>query len=448
MKGVTALAGISISPVSPADRTYGGWDFFLLWAGAAISIAEILTGGLLAPLGFGLGLLAIVLGHLIGNTPFALGGIIGSQTGVPTMVGTRPAFGIRGSYLGAALNVVQLVGWTAVMIILAGQAANAVSVALFGFDNLVLWKLIVGLVTTAWALVGQRSWKWLNKVSVVLLLLLCTALTYAALGGKSMSELFATRPTGELPFGVGLDLAIALPISWLPLIGDYSRFARRSRPGFFGSWLGYFVGSCWMFLVGLMAALASGQSDPVPVMIALGLGLPALFIVLLSTFTTAFMDVYSTAVSSLNIAPTLGERPGIILGGLLGTAVALVFPMEQYESFLLWIGATFVPYFGVVLTDYFLLHRGRYDVAALYGRGRYWYWRGFNPRALAAYVVGVIAFRWLSGEDPLGLLSALGIADFVHADLTAIGASVPVLLLSAALYVVLMRLGRRESAAA
>ena len=441
------MASISISPVRATDRTYGGWDFFLLWAGAAISIAEVLTGGILAPLGFGLGLVAILLGHLIGNTPFALGGVIGSETGVPMMVGTRPAFGVRGSYLGAALNVVQLVGWTAVMIILAGQAANEITRVLFGFDNLIAWKLIVGLVTTAWALVGQRTWRWLNNLSVALLLVLCIALTYAALAGGSVEHLLGSAPTGELPFGIGLDLAIALPISWLPLIGDYSRFAKGSRGGFFGSWLGYFVGSCWMFLVGLVAALASGQPDPVPAMLALGLGLPALLIVLLSTFTTAFMDVYSTAVSSLNIRPHLGERTGVLFGGLLGTALALFFPMDEYQSFLLLIGATFVPYFGVVLADYFLLHRGRYDVNALYGKGRYWYWRGVNVVAIVAYVIGVVFFRWLSGEDPLGLLATLGAAEWVQTNLTVIGASVPTLLFSAALYLLLMRLFHRESRA-
>ncbi|MHB9091875.1 MAG: putative hydroxymethylpyrimidine transporter CytX, partial [Chloroflexota bacterium] len=358
------------------------------------------------------------------------------------------AFGVRGSYLGAALNVVQLVGWTAVMIILAGQAANAVSTALFGFDNLILWKVAVGLATTAWALVGQRTWRWLNNLSVALLLLLCTALTYAAFSGQSVGDVLSRPPTGELPFGVGLDLAIALPISWLPLIGDYSRFAKRPTAGFFGSWVGYFVGSCWMFAVGLIAALASGQADPVPAMIALGLGAPALIIVLLSTFTTAFMDVYSTAISALNIVPKLGERAGVLFGGLLGTALALVFPMDEYETFLLFIGATFVPYFGVVLADYFLLRRGRYDVDALYGRGRYWYLGGVNVWAIVAYAFGVVVFRWLSGEDPLGLLAAIGAADWVHGDLTIVGASVPTLLLTGALYLGLMRILHKEPAEA
>lgn len=444
---VVTLASTAISPVRPAERSYAGWDFFLLWAGASISIAEVLTGGILAPLGFGLGFVAILLGHLIGNTPFALGGIISSDMGVPTMVSTRPAFGVRGSYLGATLNVIQLIGWTAVMIILAGQAANEISRALFGLDNPLLWKLIVGFVTTGWAVVGQKTWRWLNNLSVGLLLLLCAALTISAMRAGGLTDLLSRGPTGELPFGIGLDIVIALPISWLPLIGDYSRFARRSRSGFIGSWLGYFIGGSWMFAVGLVAALASGQANPVPAMIALGLGLPALIIILLSTFTTAFMDVYSTGISALNIAPNLREKAVVLVAGLLGTGIALVFPMDQYESFLLLIGATFVPYFGVVLADYFIRQRRKYDVNALYGRGKYWYTGGVNLWAIAAYAFGVLLFRWLSGDDPLGLLAALGIHEWVVANLTAIGASIPTLVVSAVLYLVLMRLFHRDAEA-
>ena len=116
-----------IEPIPKELRNLGGWDFFLLWAGAAVSLAEIWAGGLIVPLGLGLGLFAILLGHLIGNTPFAMGGLIGSRWGIPAMVSARPSFGVRGSYFAASLNVIQLIGWTAVMLIICGGAADAIS---------------------------------------------------------------------------------------------------------------------------------------------------------------------------------------------------------------------------------------------------------------------------------------------------------------------------------
>src|SRR4030067_2897908 len=119
------MAGIE--PIPKEERNLGGWDFFLLWAGAGISLAEIWAGSLIVPLGLGLGLWAILLGHLLGNTPFVLGGLIGSRWGVPTMVSVRPSFGIRGSYFAAALNVIHLICWTAVMLIGRGGGAEAIS---------------------------------------------------------------------------------------------------------------------------------------------------------------------------------------------------------------------------------------------------------------------------------------------------------------------------------
>jgi len=155
-----------IEPIPKEERNLGGWDFFLLWAGAAVSLAEIWAGGLLVPLGLGLGLLVNLFGHLIGNTPFALGGITGSRWGIPTMVSVRSSFGIRGSYFAAGLNVIQLIGWTAVMLIICGGAAEAISKS-YGYSNPNLWIILSGAITTLWALVGHRSWKWIERISVI-----------------------------------------------------------------------------------------------------------------------------------------------------------------------------------------------------------------------------------------------------------------------------------------
>ena len=222
-----------IEPIPKEERNLGGWDFFLLWAGAAISLAEIWAGSLIVPLGLGLGLWAILLGHLIGNTPFALGGLIGSRWGIPTMVSVRPSFGIRGSYFAAVLNVIQLIGWTAVMLIVCGQAADAIS-KFYGFSNLNLWIILSGVITTLWAVVGHRFWKWLQRISVFVLLILCLAMTYIVFQEYGWGMLSQIPRKKDFPFMVGMDLVIAMPISWLPLVSDYSRFATDSKSKFLG----------------------------------------------------------------------------------------------------------------------------------------------------------------------------------------------------------------------
>lgn len=414
-----------------SERKMGGVDYFLLWAGAGVSLAEIWAGGLVVPLGLAAGLLAVLLGHAVGNTFLALGGVIGSREGIPTMVGLRPSFGVRGSYLPSLLNIIQLVGWTAVMLLICGEAAHNLVREALALSSPGLWIVVSGAVTTLWALGGQRHWKWLHSVSVTGLLVLCGIMTWVLLAKYPLKDLLAVpaRPS-EMGFMVGLDLAIAMPISWLPLVSDYSRFSTRTGPCFWGTWWGYFVVSSWMYGLGLAAALATGAGDPsgivLELMAQMGWVVPALIVVVFSTFTTTFLDIYSTAVSALNIVPQLGEKRGIVLGGLLGTLLALVFPVTQYENFLLFIGSLFCPIFGVVLTDYFVVRRMHYDGAALQGRGDYWYTGGVNPRAVSAWAVGFGIYQWaLQAAWP-------------------VGSSLPGLLGAGIVYWLLSRLGRRS----
>ena len=425
------MAGIQ--PVPKEERNLGGWDFFLLWAGAAISLAEIWAGSLIVPLGLGLGLWAILLGHLIGNTPFALGGLIGSRWGIPTMVSVRPSFGIRGSYFAAALNVIQLVGWTAVMLIVCGQAADAIS-KFYGFSNLSLWIILSGVITTLWALVGHRIWKWLERISVFALLVLCIAMTYVVFQQYGWGMLSQISRKRDFPFMAGMDLIIAMPISWLPLVSDYSRFAKDSKSSFWGTWISYFIVSSWMYLIGLMASLATQSSDPSGVvmnlMLKFGWAIPALIIVLFSTFTTTFLDIYSTAISGLNIFPKLGERAGILIGGILGIIVAILFPtLLDYEHFLLFIGAMFCPLFGIVLADYFFFKKGVFDLEDLYRKeGRYWFWKGINPIAITTWAIG---FAIYLGFSPMLMEKVIGIkASFPW----PLGSSLPSMIVAGLIY--------------
>jgi putative hydroxymethylpyrimidine transporter CytX len=417
-----------IEPIGKESRNLNGMDFFFLWAGAAVSLAEIWAGGLLVPLGFLSGFMVIIIGHIVGNTPLALGGIIGSRTGIPTMVAVRPSFGVRGSYFPTILNLVQLVGWTGVMLWIGGQAAQAVwPFPTFGFRA---WTLIAGIVTTIWALVGHRYWKWLQRIAVTALIALCCIMSYAVFQKYGLSHLMSLSSKESMPFMLGLDLVIAMPISWLPLVCDYSRYGKGTASAFWGTWIGYFIVSSWMYIIGLGAALATKSLTPdsmvLQLMVGLGLVLPAIIIVLFSTFTTTFLDIYSTAVSALNIWPRLGERRGGLVCGILGTLLALLFPATAYENFLLLIGSVFCPLFGVVLADYFFLRKQRYFPSGLGGPNMYWYLGGFNPWAFISWGIGFGLYHLLQRQ-------------------TAWGSSIPSLLAAGVLYLILMALlGRSQ----
>lgn len=418
-----------IKPVPRSQRTLTGLDFFLLWAGAAVSLAEIWAGGILLPMGYITGLVVILLGHILGNTPLALGGLIGSKWGIPTMVSTRVAFGIRGSYVPASLNIFQLIGWTAVMVWIGGQTAatftqgSAVCTAEF-------WIILLGVVTTLWALVGYRFWKWLHRIAVTGLVILCLVMTYVVFKEYGIRSLLQARATGELPFMLGLDYVIVMPISWLPLVCDYSRYAQRDTGSFWGTWIGYFLVSSWMYFIGLSAALATKSPTPeamvLELMVSFGLAIPAMIIVLFSTFTTTFLDIYSTAVSASNIYSRLGEKKGVMLGGACGTILALIFGdyPGTYAHFLELIGYIFCPLFGIVLADYFFTRNRILETDELFIKGAYWYRSGFQWIAIGCWAVGVVLFKL--GRD------------------VQIGGAIPSFLAAGVLYLVVKRALREK----
>ncbi len=414
---------MDIQPIAKTDRNLGGLDYFILWAGVAISLAEIWAGGFLAPMGFALGFAAILLGHVIGNTVMGLGGIMGSDYGIMSMVSVRPAFGIRGSNLAAVLNIVQLIGWASIMLIIGGQAGAMLGKSVGGLlaENR-FWIVLIGAGTLVWALfTGSSIWKLLQKAAMIALTVVIVTMTWVS-WREYGSGMLSAAPTRQMPFMIGLDLVIAMPISWLPLVADYARFARKTAPAFWNTWWGYFIVSCWMYLLGLMATLVTGASDPggliLKTMGQFGLAIPALVMVVFSTITSDFPDVYSATCSMLNISGRIGAKTLMWMAGVLSILVALVFPMDQYENFLLFIGAMFVPLFGVVLSDYFIVRRRRIEPRQLYlPGGIYWYTGGFNITALAAWAAGFATFQLIAVKQ------------------YAVGSSIPSMLVSGLIYI-------------
>ena len=326
--------------------------FFFLWFGAAISMAEIITGGLLASLGFKNGLLIILIGHAIGTGILILGGIIGTRERLPALTSTRITFGLYGSYLFSLLNLLQLLGWTAVMIISAAKSVNLISIKLWQFDGTHWWSMGLGLLVSVWIIFGKTGFKKLNVIAVAMLFILTLAMSFLVF--KSTKLWLAAPSNTGVDWGFGLELSIIMPLSWLPLIADYTRFAKTAKGGAWGSWLGYFLGSSWMYLIGLGSGIASNNPDPTGLMLVANLGLAALGIVVLATVTTTFLDVYSAGVTFLNIFPRFDLRKVALVIGALGTVIAIITPIEAYQNFLYAIGSVFAPLFAILLTDYFL----------------------------------------------------------------------------------------------
>lgn len=355
----------------------------LIWFGAAVSIAEILTGTYFAPLGFAKGLLAILIGHVIGCTMMFAAGVIGGKLRLSSMETTKVSFGRYGALFFAAINVLQLVGWTAIMIYDGAAATNEI----FGAGSYV-WDIVIGGLILLWIAVGIRNLGIISQISTAALFILTIVLSVAIFRGNAAEA--AAAADESLSFGAAVELAVAMPLSWLPLISDYTREAKEPVKACGASVVTYGAVSCWMYVIGMGAAILTGESDIALVMKEAGLGIAALIILILSTVTTTFLDAWSAGISAETLWKKIDGRKTAMLVTVIGTAAAIAFNMDDITDFLYLIGSVFAPMTAVQIADYFFLKKDHRDERASAGN-------------LLIWVFGFILYRILMRIDlPLG----------------------------------------------
>ena len=318
----------------------------LIWFGAAVSIAEILTGTYFAPLGFSKGLLAIIIGHVIGCGLLFFAGLIGGRARKSAMETVKMSFGHKGGLLFAVMNILQLVGWTGIMIYDGALAANGI----WNVGKWV-WCLLIGGLIVLWILVGIQNLGKLNTVAMAALFIATIVLCFVI-----FREPAAKTAGGDaMSFGAAVELSVAMPLSWLPLISDYTREAEKPVRSTAVSAGVYGLISCWMYMIGMGAALFTGESDIAQILLKAGLGVAGMLIVVLSTVTTTFLDAYSAGISGESLSAKLKSKWLAIIATVLGTLGAILFPMENITDFLYLIGSVFAPMIAVQITTCFFL---------------------------------------------------------------------------------------------
>lgn len=350
----------------------------LIWFGAGVSIAEIITGTYFAPLGFKNGLMAILIGHLIGAILLYLAGIIGGKSEKSAMETVKMSFGQKGGLFFAFLNVLQLVGWTAIMIY-----DGAISTSHVFATGHILWALVIGLLILVWIKIGISNLGKLNTVSMSLLFILTIVLSFKILKGVN----FMSESTADaMSFGLAIELAIAMPMSWMPLISDYTREAEDPKAATLTSTLTYSLVSIWMYVIGMGMALLTKETDIAMIMVKSGLGLAAMLIIILSTVTTTFLDAYSAGISAESLSKKVdGQKVGIIVT-IIGTIGAIIFPMDDITDFLYLIGSIFAPMIAVQIADYFIIKK---DVTS----------KDIYVKNMIIWLIGFIIYRILLKMD-------------------------------------------------
>ena len=355
----------------------------LIWFGAGVSLAEILTGTYFAPLGFGRAMAAILLGHLIGGLMMFAAGMIGAKERKSAMETVKMSFGEKGSLLFAVLNVLQLVGWTAIMIYDGALAADGV----LHTGNWV-WAVIIGALIIVWIFIGLTNLGKLNTVAMTALFILSLVLFKVIFfGSGSMTPIV---DDGSLTFGAAVEPAGAMPPS-SGRFSDYTREAEKPFAATLASVIVYSLVSIFMYMIGMGAAIFTGEYDIAQIMLKTGFGVVGLLIIVFSTVTTTFLDAYSAGVSSVSISSKIQEKWAAIVVTVIGTVAAIVYPMDNITNFLYLIGSVFAPMIAVQIADYFILKKADAGKSA------------FQWRNLIVWLAGFVIYRILMQVDtPVG----------------------------------------------
>ena len=385
-----------IEPVPPSARTLGTFDMAALWGNLGISLLLPIVAAFLIPgLSFKQALLAIIVGAVIGNIALGYAGRIGAETGAPGMVLYRPSLGRRGSYAPTALNVLQNVGWGALELLIIGTAAGAITERAFGIELRPVWTIAFGVIVTLMAVTGPLKVvrQWIARYAVWLVIASTIYLTLYVLFSVPFDTFWSSEGSG-MPFWQGVDLVIAMPISWIPLAADYTRFARSKRAGFAGTAVGYGIAHVWFYVLGVLLILSNTATDPtnptgfVDAVLAVPVGLLALAILAVDESDEAFANIYSASVSVQNVFPKLSQKTLSIALGVVCTALAIAVPLVQYENFLLLIGAVFVPLFGVLAAHHAVVARG-YGYDDIYRTAN-----SFRVWGAVAWLAGFVTYNW------------------------------------------------------
>lgn len=391
----------ALQPVPQANRN-GFWKILAVMLSLSFFSASMWAGG---TLGTGLTFMQFIWIVLAGNLILGLytGSLafIASKTGLSTHLLTRYAFGEKGSYLSSFLLASTQVGWFGV-----GVAMFAVPVAKATGANVYLLIAIFGLLMTASAIFGMKTLTILGFVAVPAIAVFGSySMLDATHTAGGFSELFAYEPAHALSIAAALTICIGSFISAGTLTPDFARFAKTTRSAVSANMLAFFLGNSLMFLFGAVGAMVYNVADISDVMFLQGLMLPAIIVLGLNIWTTNDSALYASGLGFSNITK-LPKHKVVVFNGIVGT-IAAMWLYNNFVGFLNIIGSALPSIGAIILVDYFLLKRGKYQPFETMK------FKAVNWAAIIAWVGGVAIANFAPGIPPINGLLGSAVIYFV-----------------------------------
>lgn len=385
----SVAAPSALTPIPLSERVFSLRDHAALWFSLGVGLLVMQIGAFLATaLGTQAALLAIAIGSMLGAALLAWVAAIGCERGVPSPVLMSQTLGAAFAKLPVVLNVVQLIGWAAFELVVMRDGTTALVKATLAIDaawvpyaSALFWGLLlIALATGSMIRLVRRFIGRFGLPLVVLSLIWLTCQFFARAQAQGLEQVWNNPGDGSMSTLAGIDLVMAMPVSWLPLVADYARYGKTRRGTFRGTWIGFAIANAWCYALGvLIIGTAAPDADLMSLMLLAQGGLVALGLILIDEMDNAYGDVYSGSVSLNFLHGRYSSRSWCIALAVLAMVCALALPMHGLEPFLLLLSSVFVPLFGVVLSQ-----------LAAAGRATD---RQVNPVPVLIWLVGIAVFH-------------------------------------------------------
>ncbi|WP_405307076.1 cytosine permease [Methanobrevibacter sp.] len=365
------------------NRT-GLFTNMVIWFGVAISVSEIQAGiqiGSAAPINSIW--VPLILGHAIGGIMLYFVGLIGARLRVNAMESIKSTFGNPGSKFFATLNVMQLIAWVAVLNAQGAQALMGLNIPI----SFTLTCIILAVLIAIWVYIGLRRTSKITSIIMIILTVLLAILSLKLLGMNDY-HLMPITNSATLTFWNIFEVSIAMPISWLPVISDYTKDVENPKKATALSALAYTVASLWMYFIGI-EIVCMGTVDISQAIIISGLGVQGVIILVLSTVTTNFLATNSAGESAKAIFNKLNPKIAGVIVSFLSAILAISGIMDHYISFLYLISSVFAPMASVLVVSFYF---GKNNNEA-----KDWYWNIFS------WFAGFVVYQITAGLNSIFL---------------------------------------------
>lgn len=392
----------ALTPVPDGQRVFGWNQHAGLWFSLGVGLLVMQIGAYLVPsVGTKEALIAIVVGSAIGAGLLAWVAYVGCRSGLSSAGLIHTTYGRSFARLPVLLNIVQLLGWTTFELVVMREGTISILNSIFGSDSFsgmsaqiittLFWgSIVIALLTGSMIQLVRRI---VSRITLPLVILSLVWLTWQFISQHQPDEfavIWHRQGDGSMGLFTALDLVIAMPVSWLPLVADYARHGKGGRGTFVGTWLGYTLANIWCYALGmLVVSVADPDAGLVSALLLAQGGLIALGLILIDELDNSYGDVYSGSVSMHSILPQWSIRRWGLVLACISIVLALVLPMHGLEPFLLILSSVFVPLYGVIL--------GRLGISAADGVNQK---RGIDMGAALLWLFGIIIYQGLSHWAP------------------------------------------------